>query len=535
MSRPSVVRSSVSGTAVTENVPFETVVAVRQAPLIDTESPTPRSAAVSGASISRRTPSPSCSIEATRPRSRTIPVNIAGRLVQTPSASASSVSRAIISSSPRWPGAAVCRCSASSSTASSWPGARSALSVSARPRASSALPVCLASQREMSRISRSSARCSGLMDIGGQEDILADGRRAQVRERGSRGQSRACARDRRRHEEQHLVDEVFLEERGREGRAAFEQERLHVLLGEPPELFVEGAREELELRAVGKGPLPERKPSGLTHDLDVASVEPRVVRSDGSHPDGDGVRGRAQLVHEPPALIARDPALSRHAHPHVQRHCGLVRHERPPEPGPGEPGLVLHARLPEVDELDADTRLAQAGDPVACRILCSDDDLRDSCGDDRFDAGWRRPVMVAGLERDVERRLPGGADGWLERDDLRVRPALPLVPAFADDGSAADDDRSDDRVRMRRPAPALGELDGALEHQSAERARYAAARSCWPKTLVPATRRLAPASRRSRTLSGPTPPSTWMYTSSGRSSRRRRTRGSDSGMNGCPE
>ena len=118
--------------------------------------------------------------------------------------------------------------------------------------------------------------------------------------------------------------------------------------------------------------------------------------------------------------------------------------------------------------------------------------------------------MVAGLERHVERRAPGRLARGLERHDLRVRPALPLVPALADDLVATRDDGSDDRVRVRRPTPALGELDGALEHQSAARSRYAAAMSSRPKTLVPATSRLAPASRSSRTLSGPTPPSTWM-------------------------
>ena len=54
-------------TAVTEKRPFETAVAVRQAPLIETESPTPSCEAVSGASISSRRPAGSCRMEATRP------------------------------------------------------------------------------------------------------------------------------------------------------------------------------------------------------------------------------------------------------------------------------------------------------------------------------------------------------------------------------------------------------------------------------------------------------------------------------------
>ena len=57
---------------------------------------------------------------------------------------------------------------------------------------------------------------------------------------------------------------------------------------------------------------------------------------------------------------------------------------------------------------------------------------------------------------------------------------------------------------MRRPPPALRELESPLEHQpSAARRRYASAMSSCPKTLVPATRRFAPASIRSGDVVGP--------------------------------
>src|SRR4029453_6658456 len=233
--------------AVTEKRPFETSVAVRQAPLMETESPIPSSEAVTGASAARRRPSRSWCVEAMRPRSRTIPVNIVDRLDQTPSASASRVSRAIISSSPRCPGAAFLRCSASSSTAASWPGASSLRSLSARPRSSSALPMCLASHREMIMTNRSPARCSGLMEIGGQQDIVADTSSGLMCEHGRRPREEAgpFARDRRRDEEHQLVDEVRLEECGSESRPAFQQERLHMLLGKAPELFLEPTGKEL--------------------------------------------------------------------------------------------------------------------------------------------------------------------------------------------------------------------------------------------------------------------------------------------------
>src|SRR5581483_8007822 len=96
----------------------------------------------------------------------------------------------------------------------------------------------------------------------------------------------------------------------------------------------------------------------------------------------------------------------------------------------------------------------------------------------------------------VARTLPGG----LERDDLGVRAALPLVPAFADDVAARrDDDGADDGVRPRRAAPALGELERALQvplrhASSCTRRRYARGRSSIPKIALPQTIRSAPAS-----------------------------------------
>ena len=71
--------------------------------------------------------------------------------------------------------------------------------------------------------------------------------------------------------------------------------------------------------------------------------------------------------------------------------------------------------------------------------------------------------MRARLEGHVERRALRRVAGRVERHDLGVRAALPLVPALADDLAVPDDDRADDRVRVRRPPPALRELERALE------------------------------------------------------------------------
>ena len=99
----------------------------------------------------------------------------------------------------------------------------------------------------------------------------------------------------------------------------------------------------------------------------------------------------------------------------------------------------------------------------------ADDDARDAAAIDGVDARRRSAVMGARLERDVERRAAGALARRLERDDLGVRAARPLVPALADDLAVAR------RRRRRRPgsgarraAAALGELERALETSSRE-------------------------------------------------------------------
>ena len=79
--------------------------------------------------------------------------------------------------------------------------------------------------------------------------------------------------------------------------------------------------------------------------------------------------------------------------------------------------------------------------------------------------------MGARLQGHVHGRAPRRLACRLERDHLGVRPALPLVPPLADDLAVAHDDRADDRVRMRRAAPALGELERPLQHQEIAWAR----------------------------------------------------------------
>ena len=58
----------------------------------------------------------------------------------------------------------------------------------------------------------------------------------------------------------------------------------------------------------GSGPRAEGEPPRLAQDGDVARVEPRLVGTDGSHADRDGVGACTQLVDAPAGLLAGHPA-----------------------------------------------------------------------------------------------------------------------------------------------------------------------------------------------------------------------------------
>ena len=118
--------------------------------------------------------------------------------------------------------------------------------------------------------------------------------------RGRRASGGPSPGERRRDEDEQLVDEVGGEERRRERRPALEQQRLHALGGERAQLLLERAGAQLELGALRQRPAAEREPARLARGADVARVEPRRVGAHGAHPDRDRVRRRAQLVHEAP-------------------------------------------------------------------------------------------------------------------------------------------------------------------------------------------------------------------------------------------
>ena len=100
---------------------------------------------------------------------------------------------------------------------------------------------------------------------------------------------------------------------------------------------------------------------------------------------------------------------------------------------------------------------------LGIRVELAGDHARDSCGEERVDAWWRGAVVRARFEGEVDGGASRPLTRRLERDHLGVRPALPFVPALADDLAVGDDNRPDDRIRVRRAATLLGELERALQ------------------------------------------------------------------------
>src|SRR3954471_14027046 len=160
-------------------------------------------------------------------------------------------------------------------------------------------------------------------------------RRSQIAE-----DRRPRAREDGRDEQEQLVDEAGLEERGRESRAAFEQERLDALHRERAQLLLEQAAAQLELGSLRQRPPPEGEPPRLTRGTGVAGVEPRRVGPHRPHPDRDCVRSGSQLVYPAPRLLARYPPATGNGDPLVERDRSLVGDEWPVEGLPDAPGLV---------------------------------------------------------------------------------------------------------------------------------------------------------------------------------------------------
>ena len=212
--------------------------------------------------------------------------------------------------------------------------------------------------------------------------------------------------------------------------------------------------------------MTEREPAGLPCGADVARGQLRRVGAHAAHADRDGVDLRAQLVHAAARLLAGDPARPGNGDAAVERQRELEHHERPPLRNPRAPRLVLCARGEEVGVLDVDAGRAQdveASCRFRVRVTGAGDDFRHARRDERVGARRRRAVVGTRLHRHVQRRAARAPARRLQRDDLGVRAALPLVPALADDLAVAHEHGADDRIRMCRAAPSLGELERTFD------------------------------------------------------------------------
>ena len=300
--------------------------------------------------------------------------------------------------------------------------------------------------------------------------------------------TRPGARERRRDEEEQLVDEACFQERPGKRRASLEQQRLDALGGERAQLVLERAGAQLELGAVRQRAAAEGQPPRLALRVDVARVESRILEAHRSHADGDCVGRGAQLVDATARCLPRDPALARHGDPPVERHRRLVGDERPAERDPRSPRLVLAPRLEAVGVLDLDAARAEPLEPalrLGVRVERPGDDARDPRREHGVDARRRRAVVGARLHRHEEGRAAGALAGGFERHDLAVTAGL-LGRTLADDLAVRDDHRADRRLRI---GPAVRTL-----------AASSSARSKLMRVLVPAVCRPAadPRARRSR-------------------------------------
>src|SRR5207244_13349725 len=91
-----------------------------------------------------------------------------------------------------------------------------------------------------------------------------------------------------RDEEEELVDQARLHERGREGRPALEQQRLHSFLGKATELFLDWAGAQLQVHALRQRPAAEDKSPRLPCSTDVAGRKCRALGPPGAH-EGGGI------------------------------------------------------------------------------------------------------------------------------------------------------------------------------------------------------------------------------------------------------
>ena len=180
---------------------------------------------------------------------------------------------------------------------------------------------------------------------------------------------------------------------------------------------------------------------------------------------------RAPFLHVATRGLAADPLriARRQRTPPVQAGRQLHAQPRPAAFDARKEAAIERARLSfHQSQVDLDAGGAQAFEARAInlreRIAHGADDARDT----RFDQCVRARPGAAHMGAGFQRHVDGGAartrTGLLQGEHFRVRPALALVPAGADDLVALRDHAADHRIGLGGVRAALGQAQGAGHH-----------------------------------------------------------------------
>src|SRR5919202_827983 len=137
-------------------------------------------------------------------------------------------------------------------------------------------------------------------------------------------------------------------------------------------------------------------------------------------------------------------------------------HERPSRAHKVQELLILLLEKNIVEDLDLHARLAQkvyaAATHLGVGIQVSGHDPLYAGPQDRIRTRGRLTVVVAGLERHVQLRPPGGETRTFEGSDLRMIASGASMPAFAYHRAVTYDDRPHQGIGGRGVAPVLREF-----------------------------------------------------------------------------
>ena len=202
----------------------------------------------------------------------------------------------------------------------------------------------------------------------------------------------------------------------------------------------------------------------------------RIVGEHGAGAGQDRAAARTPAMHVVARGFAADPLgiAGGHRGAAIQAHRQLDPQPRPPAFHPRQEAAVQLARL-RFHQAGADfdpgrAQLVEAGAiDLRERIAHCPDYPRDTRRDQRIRARPGAAGMRARLQGHVGGRAFRTLAGRLQREHFRMRPALALVPAFADDRVAMREHTADHRVRSGGERAALGQPQRARHHPVVDR------------------------------------------------------------------